>query len=398
MNKQVLGIFGATASNDFGDYAMLVNDIRSLYCINKNIEIKVFSYHIENTQLNLDNNLCDITNSLNIQVVPDLIDFNLNKNDYKEIWNETYNGNLSNINTIFLNNLKLCDKIIFIGGGYINNNWDLINIVFMTIINCAKALGKDIFFLGSTIGPLNEEYKNIIGKSLKFVKSIMIRDNCVFSEKNLIEMNYQNIIKGPDDFMFVLNRYNEDKYPKSNYIIIELMIQLNKADKGYPYVIAELAKFSNYIINKECKDIVLVSFHKDDYYANEYIEELYSLIDSKNNVYIQKNIDDVYMLNDMYKNCDFSLSFRYHPLVMALGNKKPGIGIITDSDGYYNSKFGGVISNLELDATAMSMHVNELSFKSLLFKYENLKNFKVNNSKYKELYETRVKYMEHILR
>jgi len=155
----------------------------------------------------------------------------------------------------------------------------------------------------------------------------------------------------------------------------------------------------NFIIENEHKNVILVNFHKGDRDGDKFINMLYSLINNKDKVYIEKNIDDIYRINDMYQKCDFSLSFRYHPLVIALGNKKPCLGIITDTDGYYSSKFGGAISNLGLDIDELTMDIQELSYEYLKLKYENItKDFKLNEDKYKELYDIRLRYIEQILK
>jgi len=399
MSKQVLGIFGATGCHNFGDYAMLINDIRTFYSINKNIKIKIFSYKVDNTRCNINNNLSDITDQLDIEVVPDLTDSSVDQCEFEKIWQETYNGDLSKVNSTFIKNINECDKIIFMGGGYINNNWRCKNITFMIAINCAKILGKSVYFLANTIGPLDEKYKNIVGESLQFVESIMIRDNSIFSEKILNDIGYKNIIKGPDDFFFVQPKYYNNIYNKSNYIVIELMLLIRRSKKGALYVLDELAKFMNFIIENEHKNVILVNFHKGDRDGDKFINMLYSLINNKDKVYIEKNIDDIYRINDMYQKCDFSLSFRYHPLVIALGNKKPCLGIITDTDGYYSSKFGGAISNLGLDIDELTMDIQELSYEYLKLKYENIKKgFKLNEDKYKELYDIRLRYIEQILK
>lgn len=399
MSKQILGIFGATGCNNFGDYAILINNIRTFYSINKNIKIKIFSYNIDNTYCNINNNLSDITDKLDIEVVPDLTDPNIDQNRLIKLWQETYHGNISKVNKTFIKNMNTCDKIIFIGGGYINNNWSNKNITFMIAINCAKTLDKSVYFLASTIGPLNNMYKSIVRESLKFAKSIMVRDNSIFSEKILSDMNYKNIIHGPDDFFFVIPKYDKNIYDKSNYIVIELMLLIRRSKKGALYILDELAKFMNFIIENEHKNVILVNFHKGDKDADKFINMLYSLINDKDKVYIEKNIDDIYRINDMYQKCDFSLSFRYHPLVLALGNKKPCLGIITDNDGYYYSKFGGAISNLELDIDKLTMHINELSYEYLKLKYEDIKkDFELNEYRYSELYNIRLKYIKQILK
>lgn len=400
MDKQILGVFGATGCNNFGDYGIWINDIRTFYNLNPNIKIKLFSYNIETTLFYIEKNLYDIAGKLEIEVVDDITNLSKDKNFWENIWNETYSGKVSSLDSNFVKNLNSCDKIIFVGGGYLNNNWKYRNLIFMSIVNCCKVLNKPVYFLANTIGPLDDEYRYKISRSLKFVKSIMIRDNSIFSEKVLLSMGYENIIKGPDDFMFVSKNNNTQIYSNnSNYVVIELMLWIRKAKKGVLYTINEIAKFSNYIIEHENKNIVLINFYKGDFDTDRFLNILYSSISNKDKVVIEKDISNIYRINDLYQKCDFSLSLRYHPLLIALGNKKPCLGIITDKDGYYYSKFGGAISNLDLDIDKYTMHIDDLTYEALLSKYNVInEDFKINESKYNQLYNVRINYIKQILK
>lgn len=418
IKNKVIGIFGATGCNDFGDYAMLINNLRYFYNIYCDYEYKIFSYNIENTENNIKNNLKDI--DIKYDVVDDLnkrfsfIEKVINKlgiiigkkNFYRakywdNMWKRTFEGNLSSINSNFLKELEECDKIIFMGGGYIQNSWKLDNIKFMCEINCAHFLNKDIFFLGSTIGPV-DEFQTYVANSIKFVKSIMVRDSDLFSYNNLVNMNYSNkILKGPDDLLFIeKGKKKIESYKKDyEYIVIEVMAWIDRAKNGKKFILDNIVEFCNYIIKQENKHIVLVNFHKEDIQGYNSIDYIINNIENKSMIELINNIDNIYFIDELYKNCKFSLSFRYHPLVLALGNKKSCIGVITDTDGYYYSKFAGAIKNLELNVEDSIMYIDDFNFNNLYNKYNKLINdFKVDDMVMQKLYLRRINYIEDILK
>lgn len=418
MNTQKIALFGATACNDFGDYAMLINNIRLIHNLDKNVKFKVFSYNIDNTASNLENNLGDIIKEVNIEVVADLtkkfsfIEKVLNKlgklvrkiNFYKikywdKVWKESYRGKLNNINSSFIKDLSECDKVIFIGGGYIQNSWMLDNIKFMTEINCAYHLKKKIYFLGNTIGPI-DKFENYVSKSMQFVSSIMVRDNSLFSKKNLIGMKYKNVIvKGPDDLLFIEKNNGEGiHYNNENYIVIEVMPWINRAKSGEKCILDSIVKFCDFITGTTNQNIIFINFYKNEIETENYISYISSMVGDKTRISKINSIDNIYFINDVYKNCNFSLSFRYHPVVLALANSKPCIGVITDDDGYYYSKFGGAISNMGLDIDKLTMKLDDLNIDNLINSYKKIiNNFEINADKFAELKKIREDYIIDIL-
>lgn len=413
--NNIIGIFGATGCNDFGDYAMLINDIKLMNKIDKNIIFKIFSYDVKNTKINLENNLndveinyeivCDLSKKYNLlsKVINKLGKFINNTDIYKKyywkkLWEDSYKSNFKNVNKKFIDDVNACDKIIFIGGGYIQNNWYLDNIKFMTEINCAHHLNKKIHFLGSTIGPI-DKYEYYVSKSLNFVDSIMVRDNVLFSKKNLLKMGYKNtIVEGPDDLLFIENQVEQNEFKMKNYIILEVMPWIEKAEKGEEYIIHNLIEFCDYVIKYENKEVVLIGFYKNENKTTEYINNIMRKVKNKNKIHKILNIDNINYINEIYKNSDFSLSFRYHPVILALGNKKPCVGIITDNDGYYLSKFSGAISNLDLCIEDMILNLDEFDFNKITQMYLKLiKEFNIKDDKYKQLINIRNRYIKNII-
>lgn len=80
-----------------------------------------------------------------------------------------------------------------------------------------------------------------------------------------------------------------------------------------------------------------------------------------------------------YKYADFSISFKYHPVILSLGSSVPCVGIVCDNNGYYEGKMKGAFDSCGIDSKNKVIHIDEFSSKKLLEIYKN------NNSK--ELYK-----------
>ena len=66
-----IGLFGATGSYDFGDFAMMIKNLVDLYNANKNNRFFVFSLNPEKTEVCLKENISDIRLLDRIEIVDD---------------------------------------------------------------------------------------------------------------------------------------------------------------------------------------------------------------------------------------------------------------------------------------------------------------------------------------
>ena len=74
-----IGIFGATGSYDFGDYAMMIHNIQEFYALDKEHTFTIFTLSKEITDDNLEQNITDEDLLKRIKVVDDnLIDLSNN--------------------------------------------------------------------------------------------------------------------------------------------------------------------------------------------------------------------------------------------------------------------------------------------------------------------------------
>ena len=81
-------------------------------------------------------------------------------------------------------------------------------------------------------------------------------------------------------------------------------------------------------------------------------------------------ISSMYEVFGYYKYASFSLSFKYHPLVLSIGSSVPCVGVICDSDGYYESKMKGAFDSCGLEWKEKLMRIDELDSNTLIDHYE----------------------------
>lgn len=226
---------------------------------------------------------------------------------------------------------------------------------------------------------------------------MMIRDGHNYTENILKEIGYEKYINGPDDLTFVNDVYN-CKSSYSDYVIIEIMSWLKRANKGSEYILHELIKMVNYIIDSG-RNIVLVTFDNSDIDALKYIDYIFDNATNKERIFKIQKIETIYQIFGLYHDCDFSISFKYHPVILAIGSNKPFIGIICDSDGYYEGKLKGACENLGLDSQHYIIHVDSISADRLIDMYnKNIKFQPVKKNIINENRRIRDQYLQSFLR
>ena len=240
-----IGFYGATGSNDFGDWAMMVHNIKQILTINKDITIYLFTPDKYTTLKNLVNNLDFKTIDKNI-IIKDEIAWSYSHlklkglkalcyfriyNYYKRIFKNVVNENYRDIDRSFINTVKELDAFVFNGGGYIQYNWSYNNYLFLLTCIISKRNNVPVFFLGNSFGPMRN-YKKYLELGLPYINSVIVRDGTKYSAQLLKDCGYNNYICGTDDLLFV-NDYYDLKQVYHNYIIIEVMLYINMKGKKY---------------------------------------------------------------------------------------------------------------------------------------------------------------------
>ena len=405
-----IGFYGATGSWDFGDYAMMVHNIQEIWKLADDSEFYVFTPDKYITLQVLVDNLIDIKKINKIHVVneprflmskiakvADRVSFRLFK--YHFIYAEEYEafckGDDISLPDDFKETINNIDILLFNGGGYLQHSWNISNFIFATAIKYARSCGKPVFFLGNSIGPM-KSYDSVIRGIVHDISRIMIRDGNNYTKKLLDKYGYNNYINGPDDLTFVNDVYQcESQY--QNYVIVEVMMWIDCAKRGRQYILEELLKLIDYI-NDSGKKVVLVSFDHTDTLATECINYLHYHACHKESIFKIINIASMYEMFGLYRYCDFSISFKYHPVILALGSNKPFIGIICDNDGYYEGKLKGACENLEVSPEKHIIHIDSIRDGSLINMYKNnVGRSVVSNVTLKRLKCIRRKYLQEIL-
>lgn len=381
--SKTIGLFGATGSYDFGDYAMLVHNIQLLHAIDPDFRFVVFTLSVDATKINLLENLQDTNLMSRIKIVDDNIRSHVRilsrfwrfQHFYMDMLYRKIHGGGGVAKTELLDALSSIDIALFNGGGYLQHSWEDHNIKFMIEILLAKRLGKHVIFLANSVGPMFQ-YDKYTRETLPLIDSIMVRDGKLYTWKLLESYGISQMVTGADDLFFASDMYTEEynSHQEENYIIIEVMAWIERARKGIDFAIKSLSEFIDYIIENEHKNIVLINFDLNDSSAKYAITKLVRESKHNRNITAHKEIHNMYEVFSLYRNCSYSLSFKYHPVILALGNSKPCAGVITDNDGYYESKLKGAFETCELDSSKHVFHIDDLTGERLIETYKQTKN------------------------
>lgn len=414
-----IGIFGATGSYDFGDYAMMIHNIQELYALDREHTFTIYTLSKEITYDNIEQNIKDEGLLKRINVVDDnCIDENkisydfvskvyrkmyriLKKRDirekfYENLYNDTLKNSFGDYGDEFTNSLKDVDLCLFNGGGYLQNSWQYHNIRFMAEIQMAKKLNKPVIFMSNSVGPM-ARYDSYTRETLPLVDHIMVRDGKNFSWKLLDEYCVTKKVNGPDDLFDACDKYCKNKsVNEGEYVMIEIMAWISRAPKGAEFVTKVLAQFINYLIQEENKKIRLINFDKEDILAKKTMSSLFTMIKEPKKMQAMYEICNMYEVFEWYKGCSYSLSFKYHPVILALGSGKPCSAIITDNDGYYRSKLEGAFMNCNMDEKTHVIHISDMNFENLKKLYLATKEQVCDESVKRNLYHIREDYLKSI--
>ena len=377
-----IGLYGATGSNDFGDWAMMVHNINQILLRRKDAKVYIISPNKFNT-LNIlihhfeKNTIWDciriidepkLTYSPEKMIGKKILKY-LKVSNYKDkVFREVINENYSHISPGILKIIKSLDVLIYNGGGYIQYNWHDSNIIFLMTCVIAKQNGAKVAFLGNSFGPMLNYMKYLI-KTLPYIDNIIVRDGNNYSAKLLDHLGYKKYICGCDDLLFVNDYYPVVECDYEKYIVIEIMNYINKALKGEQYILKQLIDFIDYVTGSQNYNVKIINLDKDDWRGIEYINTIYKNISMPNKCTIHIINENMYQVFSYYKNAAFSLSFKYHPLILSLGSGIPCVGVICDSDGYYESKMKGAFDSCGLKWQGKIVELDSINAKVLIELY-----------------------------
>ena len=375
-----IGITGPISEVNFGDYAMLINN---MYDLGKEHHYTLYYYDTKDVTA-FDNIVAKYLSDFKIKVIEIELKYNFSPP-------ETFINKLSGKLITYLNlveQLKIyspfdlleftknidpiqqsideLDVMLVNGGGYFNNLWyswsrkaDLFKIIIpLLIANNAK---KNIFFMGNGYGPFDDssEFFKCIFNSINNVQ-YGCRDNLLsLGYMTSLGVDSQRIKLIPDDLLVVNNEMLQKtintkvKLPFENYILLETYLPLKDLKKNTGII----QDFAKKMYDYWGLSIVFVPFQNKE--GGEYQGKFLKSILPDVRFYLYDinihGIVDIYELLNLIRNSNIVLGTRYHSLVLALGQNKPVISIIKKVKGdfryYYNKNYG-----------VLSMVMNNQSF------------------------------------
>ena len=339
-----IALTGPFADVNFGDYAMLVNNIYDLNVkaitlfsyddcfLNKIKNDYLSNYDVEIEEVKLRENLDDVRTGDHPSTPIEL----LNKvQNYQEL----------------VNIIEEVDVLIVNGGGYFNGLWSMPHRIerltkIIAPILVANQLRKKIVFTGNSYGPF--------GKDAEFFACFFnVLDNVTFGcRDNLcspmwakhIGISDLKLKLIPDDLFLINDRIlNQDKnqtISNKKYIVMETYLPLDFIKSN----IESFRNFSQKMFAKYGLSIVFLPFNLEHggmnqaRYFNSVLDN-YEFFDISKNGYLP--IQDAV---EIIKGAELVISTRYNALVVALSVGTPIISVLkdvmNDKRYYYNKNYG----------------------------------------------------------
>jgi polysaccharide pyruvyl transferase WcaK-like protein len=362
-----IGFTGATGCVDFGDYAMLVNNINQIKSRASDTEFCIFSYNGQNTHKALQANgvvgectivddvlACmgeDYGNVPNSALIEESIEqFNTR---WKELFDECISGTIHPKLEPLIKELSTCDLLLFNGGGYLNQNWIYRVYAFLIIIVLAERSAVRVVMMPQTYGPFATETEADVSRAFKLVDRFYSRDR-IFSKNVLTSLGIEGskIVYAIDD-LFLLSEpltKSELKVPDD-----ALFIQLHKQMLGQ--IDGLVSGFSNLITNlvneERIKNIVFVVFHHDGGNELKIAEDIQSKLSTSIHSEVWGPDWNAGNLIGGFVDAKAVLCSRYHPLVIALRQGTPVVNLLAaDNAGaydYYGAKNRGICEYVGVD-------------------------------------------------
>lgn len=383
------GPFGDT---NFGDWAMIVNNIRSMAYH----EIVLFSYGPVFNQEIVETYLADY----NIEIVEVLLDDFDEKSHFPHTPVEIL-GRVKNLDAI-KDSLRSVDKLIVNGGGYFNDEWTEGRMVklfkIFTPMLLADQMNMPIIFTANSLGPFDLGkgfFTNMFGrmKNLRVAARDQMYSKIWFDQLH----TPHEVTFIPDDLLFIhpdLKRMAPTiQVDSDGYVVLEAYQPLD-------VIASELDAIKAFVGDMKHQynlDVVFLPLNignggtDQGRYLKERIPELI-LVDYSDKGYLP--IQDAV---NILRHAEMVITSRYHALVLSVANQVPILSVMKDEVGdkrYYYNKNGGLIqqvfNGLEVDETRLMKRNFTEAFDLLKFY------FKAMVEEQKDRYESQI-FQENII-
>lgn len=364
-----IGFVGPFGDSNFGDYAMLVNNIYEIGCK----DICIFTYNNAFLEEMADFYLTDFNAEIyevkmrNIPEVKTGKSFTAEFDTYPYIPPEVI-AEVCDYDALW-QKISQIDTLVVSGGGFLNHLWNAKHrqyklFAVMAVVLIANQQNKKIVFMGNTYGPFDD--------STEFYRFFFSRiKNAVYASRDniasILNMNSigvkQNIEILPDDLYFIndkLKEKNKNYFKKYNdYIILEMYESIAYFEDNKEMI----KEFADAIKERYNLDTLFLPLDKQ--YGGQYQGELLEK-ECKLRLYnLEQGFLPIEEAIDIISNARFVICQRYHLFVLSIANNIPVIQLLKtvcgDKRYYYNKSIGmleGIFSSqafdesyfLELDA------------------------------------------------
>lgn len=355
MKQPAIAFTGPFGDTNFGDWAMIVNNIRSL----SYQHIILFSYGPVFNKEIVETYLADYE----IEIVEVLLDDFDEKSHFPHTPVEIL-GRVKNLDVIKAY-LRGVDKLVVNGGGYFNDEWTegrmpkLFKI--FTPMLLADQMGIPMVFTGNSLGPFDlgkAFFTNMFGrmKSLQVAARDQMYSKIWFDQ--LATPHEVTFI--PDDLLFI--------HPDIEAMTTSLVVDSDwyivlEAYQPMEVIVTELDAIKDFVRDMKHYydlDVVFLPLNignggtDQGRFLKEHIPQLI-LVDYSDKGYLPIQ-DAVHILS----GAEMVVTSRYHALVLSVAHKVPILSVMKDEVGdkrYYYNKNGGLIQQifdgLDIDETRL---------------------------------------------
>ena len=354
-----VGYCGPFCDTNFGDYAMLINDI---YDIDEK-EVTVFSVFFERIDFILSRYLKEYK----VKKCQIDVEYEFKAAETKKYHVQYQCGIETPIEILqHILNLKQVeeyvsgiDKLIVTGGGYINKIWTAKHRIMklysiLAVILVADRMHKHIIFMSNTIGPFQDSldfFDLLLGGITPAVWGI--RDN-IWSAKYLKRIGVEkNVFDLPDDLYFLNSKFIQKRYNDRLYKLIGdhdyLLLELYESIDYIETISSSLQDFVNQMEMKYELKVVFVAL--DNNYGGkiqgDFIKKLAPTVSMWNEESF--NFLPIEELCYLVKNAKLVVCQRYHLMLLSLANNIPFLHILKEVLGnrqYYYIKSSGLLRKM----------------------------------------------------
>lgn len=391
-----IGIIGAIGVDDIGDIVMLEAGLKQLLEAARNkstsIDFTVFALDVKKTieQINKMNIHAKIkvVNSLKAENLAVTLQ---NEITFEDLLEKNFKSIIKDKEYIF--NIEECDALFFIGGGYFNEYWgNRLLPTFIIPILIGYQLNKPVFISGVNIGPFsNELLKNLKGL-FRNVDTITLRDRSPSIEVlDKLGGTEGKLILGADDILPIwYERKNYYNYPEledqKSFAVIQLHHWVEMYSESYIEFYKTLSAFFDEILDK--KVIEKIYFLPFTYFKGVDYEcgrRLKTFINDRGEYVVLEPTDDHIFMRELIRESKFVIGSRYHPVVYALGENVPVLGIYVND--LYKQKISGAYDVLGIDKEHNMVYINAISTDTLMrwYEYAIEDNYSVDHNKKSDL-------------